>query len=122
MMETSRIPVSAFLPLLMVFASGCMHAPLSQPSPTTGADIAGLQDAVAIAVSALHDQSRYPANDYTLTSAQQIVVKGKYVWRITFKPTRLLPGDPSKDAIGAGGEIFVNVDLSTKKPEFRYGE
>ena len=122
MMETSRIFVSVFLPLLMAFTSGCTPPPSSQLSLATGADITGLQDAVAIAVSALHDQSRYPANDYTLTSAQQIVVEGKYVWRITFKPAGLLPKDPSKEAIGAGGEIFVNVDLSTKKPELSYGE
>ena len=122
MMETPRIPVTVFLSLLMAFASGCTNAPSSQPCQTTGADIAGRRDAVAIAVAALHDQSTYPASDYTLTSAQQIVVEGKDIWRITFKPARLLPRDPSKELIGLGGEIFVNVDLSTKKTEISYGE
>jgi len=106
----------------MAFASGCTHAPSSQSGSSPGADIAGRRDAVAIAVAALQDQSTYPANDYILTSAQQIVVEGKHLWRITFKPTRLLPRDPSNELIGLGGEIFVNVDLSTKKTELSYGE
>jgi hypothetical protein len=117
-MKTSLILVSVFLSLLMVLALGCTHNPSSQPGP----DITGLWEAVAIAVSALHDQSRYPANDYILTSAQQIIVDGKYVWLITFKPTSFLPKDPSKGPITLGGEIFVKVDLSTKKTEFTYGE
>jgi hypothetical protein len=121
-MKISLILVPVFLPLLMVFASGCTHNSLSQPGPTLGPDITSLRDAVDIAVSALHGQSHYPANDYILTSAQQIIVDGKYVWRITFKPVSLLPKDPSKGLIGAGGEIFVKVDLSTKKTEFTYGE
>lgn len=121
-MRTLRIFVSAFLPLLMVFTLGCMHSPSSQPSPATGPDIAGLREAVAIAVSVLHDQSSYQSDEYILTSAQQIVVKGKYVWRITFKPANLLPKDPSKGPIGLGGETFVYVDLNTKKTEIRYGE
>lgn len=93
-----------------------------EPSPTSRVNIADLQDSVAIAVSSLHDQASYQSNEYVLTSAQQIVVKGKYVWRITFKPANLLPKDPSKGLIGAGGETFVYVDLNTKKTEITYGE
>jgi hypothetical protein len=81
-----------------------------------------MEEAVAIAVSALHDHSPSTDKDYTLTSAQQIIVKGKYIWWITFKPTRFLPKDPSKGPIGKGGEVFVNVDLSTKKTQITYGE
>jgi hypothetical protein len=81
-----------------------------------------LQDAVEIAVSALYQQSSSPGTDYTLTAVQQIIVNGQYIWLITFKPTKFLPEDPSKGPITMGGEVFVNVDLSTKKTEIRYGE
>jgi len=122
MMKAIRIPVFAFLPLLIVFASGCTHNPASNPNSTCRADITGLEESVAIAVSALHDLYPSKDKDYTLTSAQQIIVKGKYIWLITFKPTELWPKDPSKGQIGMGGEVFVNVDLSTKKTQITYGE
>jgi hypothetical protein len=81
-----------------------------------------MEEAVGIAASALHNRYPFTDKDYTLTSAQQIIVDRKYIWRITFKPTELVPKDPSKEPIGKGGETFVNVDLSTKKTEIRYGE
>jgi len=122
MMKAIQITVLAFLPLLIVFASSCTPIPTSKPNSTCQANITTIEEAVGLAVSALQDQSHYPASQYTLTSAQQIIFKGKYIWRITFKPTELLPKDPSKGPIGKGGEIFVNVDLSTKKTEITYGE
>ena len=85
-------------------------------------DDAALRDAVAIANSVVVLQSFQPANDLILTSAQQIFVKGKYVWRITFKPSSLLPKDPSTTPIAVGGEIFVTVDLTTRKSVVTYGE
>lgn len=36
---------------------------------------------------------------------------GPMVWELTFKPTRLLPDDPSKE-VGAGGEWFARIDLA----------
>ena len=111
--------VVALMTLLFVFCIGCASVVTQQ---TAHVDIPGMQDAVTIATSALHDQSHYIADNWTLISAQQIPIEGCYVWRITFKPTRLLPKDPSKGNIGAGGEVFVNVDQVTKKTEIRYGE
>ena len=96
--------------------------PVSKPDPTLGTDIKSLQDAVDIAISTLHDNPSVPAFDYTLTAAQQSIIEGKYIWRIVFKPTRFLPEDPSKELIALGGEVFVNVDLSTKATEITYGE
>lgn len=107
---------------LFACASCCRQVPPSATGSVPGIDTAELRDAVGIAVDAVNEQSRYPADHYTLVSARQMVIKGKYVWRVTFKPARLLPKDPSGEMIGAGGEIFVNVDLETRKPELRYGE
>ncbi|MHC4858677.1 MAG: hypothetical protein ACYTDY_01135, partial [Planctomycetota bacterium] len=54
--------------------------------------------------------------------AQELILEGKYVWRVTLKPLHLLPENPSTGKIGLGGEIFVNVDLETGKAVVRYGE
>jgi hypothetical protein len=108
--------------LLVGCASSRSHITHQPANAASGADITGLRDAVAIAASAILEQSPYPASDYVLTAARQMTIKGKYIWRVTFKPSQLLPEDPSKEAIGAGGEIFVNVDLKTKKAEIRGGE
>jgi hypothetical protein len=85
-------------------------------------DVGAIANAIRIAKAAV-EQSRASANEFKLTSAQQLVVKGNYIWRVTFKPTKLLsPKDPSKGLIGLGGEVFVNVDLTTGKTEIRYGQ
>ena len=86
------------------------------------ANVSDMNEAVSLGIAAMIEQSHYPKQEYTLISAQQIFHKGKYIWRITFKPTDLLPKDPSEQPIGLGGEIFVNVDLNTKQAEVRYGE
>jgi hypothetical protein len=110
------------LSLLLVLCFGCVHSAARPPSSAARVDTAGLQDTVAVATSALQGQSHSSAENWTLTSAQQVLVKNRYVWRITFKPTRLLPKDPSQGLIGLGGEVFVNVDPMTKKTEIRFGE
>ncbi len=51
-----------------------------------------------------------------------LALQGKYIWRLTFKPKRLLPADPAKQIIGLGGEIFINVDLKTRETTVLYGE
>jgi len=121
-MKMSPVTVWAILPLLAALNTGCMQSTPPQVGPAAGADTSGLQRAVAIAVPAIHEQSHYPQDGYTLTSAQQIIVKDRYIWRITFKPTKMIPKDPSSGPMGAGGEIFVNVDPITQKPEIGYGE
>jgi len=35
---------------------------------------------------------------------------GPSVWDVTFKPTSLIPASASEE-VGAGGEIFVRIDL-----------
>jgi hypothetical protein len=85
------------------------------------ADVSDLGRAVAIA-SLAAEQEGYPLQEYTLTSAQRIAHQGQYIWRITFKPSNLLPKDPSKGPFGLGGELFVNVDLGTGQSVITFGE
>ena len=117
-----QIAILVSLPTFASLCTGCRHSTPPQRSPTPSVDTAGLQRAVAVAISALHQQSHYAADNYTLTSAQQILVRGQYTWRITFKPTSLIPKDPSKEPGGLGGEIFVNIDSLTQKTEIGFGE
>ena len=89
------------------------------------ADITGLQEVVEIAVQALYNDKMtqsLSSTKYVLTSAQQIIINNKWIWRVTFKPKELLPDDISKGLLGAGGEVFVNVDLKTKETVITYGE
>jgi hypothetical protein len=99
--------------------------PVTKPKTMLRSDTRNLQEAIDIAIPALYKDANLPTIDnplYILTSVKQIIIKNKYIWRVTFKPRELLPVDPSKGGLGLGGEVFVNVDLSTKKTEISYGE
>lgn len=93
------------------------HRTKSAPGP----DGSELAKAVAVATAKLRATVE-PSSDYKLIRAELTWAKGKYVWLVTYKPIKLLPDDPSKGLIGAGGEVFITVDLKTGKTEVRYGE
>ena len=65
--------------------------------------------------------------DYKLILVENLVVKGKAsfdpdIWYLTYKLRSLIP-DSNKEAIGAGGEIFVKVNFQTEEVEVSgYGE
>lgn len=87
-----------------------------------GVETNSIKDAINIAISALRKEPLVKVTDYTITSAQQIPVNKKWIWRVTFKPKDLLPDDPSKGPLTLGGEVFVNVDLAAKETVITYGE
>ena len=117
-MKIYRFVVSMLSLIFAVFSVGCVSC--SSSYPEMNVDSAGLQEAIAIAKSALCEKTLNRGNDYTLIAAQQFVVKGRYIWRVTFKSG--LPKDPSKELMPAGGEIFVNIDPLTKKAEIWHGD
>ena len=84
-------------------------------------DDSELAKAVAQAASKLRTTVEN-CSEYKLINAKMICVKGKYVWLVTYKPAKLLPEDPSTAIIGAGGEVFLSVDLKSGQTEVRYGE
>src|SRR5262245_56640115 len=52
-------------------------------------------------------------SSYLLVSAKLVTLtRRRGSWRLTFKPRDLLP-ETEDDRLGAGGEIFVHVDLAT---------
>ena len=59
---------------------------------------------------------RTPVAAYQLTSAIHMVAGAEYrgpsFWRLTFKRRDLIPADADSE-IGAGGQIFVDVDTKT---------
>ena len=76
--------------------------------------------AVAVATAKLQATVTSPA-DYKLIGVELAWVKGEEVWRTTYKLSRLLPKNP-EELIGAGGEVFINVDLKKAQATVRYGE
>ncbi len=99
--------------------------PASKPQPKITADTGNIQEVINLAIQALYkDKMSQSFNSklYILTSAQQIIMNNKWIWRVTFKPKELLPDDLSKGMLGMGGEVFVNVDLKTKETVVTYGE
>lgn len=115
----SRVCTAAGLVLALVFPAACSSSPMNQSGISSQPETSELYRAVSIAVARSVNvlESR---GEFKLISAQQVIVNGKYIWRITLKPVSLLPDDPSTREIGAGGEIFVNVDLDTEEAIITY--
>jgi len=115
--------VFAIIAMVSLFASAvsCVSLKAAQSKGETQPEVSDLNKAVSIALAESID-ARKSQGELKLVGAEQIVVKGKYIWRITLKPISLLPDDPSTQLIGAGGEIFVNVDLKTGEAIIGYGE
>lgn len=109
-----RTMVTRATMLILLLCASCTRR---VDSPVT----AELDEAVAIGVAAMARQSKSP-DTHTLIGAERFYSKGKYVWRITFKPRALLPDDPSAQPIGAGGETFITVDLETGASVVTRGE
>jgi len=83
------------------------------------------QEAVSLGISLLTSRN-IDLSQYKLVSAENLIkgptYAGPYIWRLTFKLKRLIP-DTSNKEIGAGGELFVETDLATKKAKLLgYGE
>gem|GEM_PF-1620144 len=106
--------------------TGCDHGTdrkeRSEPVlPQKTAETDDLSEALSLSLAELETRSEKPS-DYILIKAERIPVNNKYIWRITFKPKEFLPADPSSEMIGAGGEIFVNVDTDTQEKSLSHGE
>ena len=117
----SRVCIAIGLVLTLVFIASCSGSEGIQSKIASQPETSELYRAVSIAVTKSADV-RESRGELKLVSVQQIIVNGKYIWRITFKPVSLLPDDPSAQEIGAGGEIFVNIDLNTEEAIVTYGE
>ena len=81
-------------------------------------DVASLNRVVAIALART---ARIRKEEYRVIGARALWLEGRQIWRVTLKPLRLLP-DETSQRIGAGGEIFVNVDPKTEEVTIGYGE
>ena len=52
---------------------------------------------------------------YRIIAAQNLLDKGDSIWRVTIKPTTLIPADPTGKKFRVSGERFVTVNLTTKQ-------
>ena len=66
-------------------------------------------------------------NDYKLIRVENLYLPlrgylGPHIWHLTFKSRGLIPKD-DKEPVGLGSEIFIQVDMNTKKAKLLgYGE
>ncbi len=81
-------------------------------------------EAINLGVQSFIQQAINP-EDYVLIAAETLHRGPKYegpkVWRLTFKLKSLIPQDQN-GMLGAGGEVFVRVDLVTHLTTIKYGE
>jgi hypothetical protein len=105
--------------LLAMGASGVGFAQEEavETPPDMGAEA---ERAIDLAVGELAHLSLDPA-DYRLVEVSLQYHTSPSLWRVTFKPVALMP-TPERLTIGAGGEVFVNVDLDSGEIVVTYGE
>ena len=118
---TKFIIILAFL----VFAVSCKQASSGRfsyshaVSPSKDCEIA-----ISLAeelLSTLNDP-----NNYKLIRVENLYLPmrgylGPHLWHLTFKSRELIPKD--KEPVGAGGEVFIQVDMNTRKAKLLgYGE
>lgn len=117
---------TAWVLAALCFCAVVSIAQVEAPEPDNVVGDTEMREAVTLAVNhvraVLFDSSKTGPREYRVIEAKNLLQKGLSVWFITFKPTTLIPKDPSKDFIGAGGELFVTVDLTTKKCTMTHGE
>jgi hypothetical protein len=103
--------------------SQATNAPQPTDDPT-----ADCRQALALAGALLPSLPDLPADPshYKLVVAENVLAGaahgGPHLWRLTFKLRELLPHN-GDSAIGAGVEIFVEVDLAAQRARLAgYGE
>lgn len=73
------------------------------------------EEAIRLGIEFLAGNEIEPAL-YKLIAAENLITGGRFIgphaWRLTFKLRRLIP-DSADVEIGAGGEVFIEVDMIT---------
>jgi hypothetical protein len=78
-------------------------------------------EALAVSADSL-GTSEIDFTQYKLISVENLIHVGPAVWSLTFKLRKLIPIN-SHSVLGAGGEIFVQVDVQAKTVNrVNYGE
>jgi hypothetical protein len=113
--------ISAVLLSMVLFGSSCERRDSGASKGKAQPETSDLNKAVSIGCAKLAEEVESPT-EYKLIGAEQIYYEGKFIWRVTFKPTRLLPAKGAVKPIGVGGEVFMNIDLETGETIITYGE
>jgi hypothetical protein len=119
---TNFIIIFAFL----VFTVSCKQAGSSRFSYSH--DVSPSEDCrIAISLAEELLSTLKEPNNYKLISVENLYLPtrrylGPHLWHLTFKLKDLIPKEDKKP-VGLGGEIFIQVDMSTKKAKLLgYGE
>lgn len=113
--------------LSLSLLSGCIRSPiammistrpLSQGGYTENTDPDGdCQSAIFLGVSFLKTNDIDPAQ-YRLILAENLIkgptYAGPFIWRLIFKLRNLISEETGSE-VGAGGELFLGIDLTTKE-------
>ena len=77
--------------------------------------------AIKLALNVMVGSENNP-DEYKIIKVENLLAKGPSVWLVTFKIKRIIPKKKG-GIIGAGGEIFITVDLDTNSAKISgYGE
>ena len=114
---------------LLAVACLCSTLSLAQEIKPKQDEVVGedsMKEAVTLAVghvkAYLLRVKRTGTSPYRVIAAQNLIQKGEAMWLVTFKPADLIPKDPTKEEIGAGGELFITVNLKDKQCTMTHGE
>ena len=79
-----------------------------------------VRQAIAAADRAVSAKGHDP-DAFVMIRAERVRPGDPNGWRITYKPTHLVPDSP-EGLVGLGGELFVTVHLDTGETSITYGE
>ena len=112
------------LPLVLLFSpllAACGGDRIADDASWTSApEAADFAQAMPLAQAAYEEAEKGPG-PYRLIGMEQFLTSEAILWRATWKPESLLPDGPN-EFVGAGGEIFVSVNLATGETKLGYGE
>ena len=106
--------------MLLLLLPACGDCARDGASWTAAPEADDFTRAMSLAQPA-YEKARQGSGDYKLIGMERLWTADAILWRATWKPEHLLPDEPD-GLIGAGGEIFVTVNLATGETKHGYGE
>jgi len=116
-MKMKKVFLISVTTLILTVAIIYINAGWCTSMSTTGTE---LLQAIKIAEEAIVKKN-IKLSEHKIIKAENVLKKSPKFWFITFKKKSLIPAAENQ-IIGAGGEIFVAVDLSKNTVKITYGE
>ncbi len=114
-------PAPAVVIVSTALLMGSLLFALADQKKLDAPETAELAEVISMTTARLQATVESPS-DYKLIKVELTWAKGRYAWLTTYKLSRLLPENPEEELIGAGGEVFITLDVKNGQTEVRYGE